>query len=72
MPAKGVWDRAGGLKALEVQRECLWGVQSILVNTGYTGQPFAQSSYKLLCASTQVVKRSELHTLRVWKTQQTS
>ena len=36
-------------------------VESILVDGGYTGQPFADSVKGLLGATVQIAKRSELH-----------
>ena len=38
---------------------------SILVDGGYTGQPFADSIRELIGATVQVAKRSELHTFAV-------
>ena len=40
-------------------------VESVLVDGGYTGQPFADSVMEQLKATVQVVKRNELHTFVV-------
>jgi len=40
-------------------------VESILVDGGYTGQPFADSVMERIEATVQVVKRNELHTFAV-------
>ena len=40
-------------------------VESVLVDGGYTGEPFANATDEILGASVQVAKRSELHTFAV-------
>ena len=40
-------------------------MQNVLVDGGYTGEPFATAVQGLLGASVEVVKRSELHTFVV-------
>ena len=40
-------------------------VQSVLVDGGYTGEPFAQAISAKLGANVQVARRSELHTFAV-------
>ena len=40
-------------------------VQKVLVDGGYTGEPFAAAVQSLLGASVEVVKRNELHTFVV-------
>ena len=40
-------------------------VVSILVDGGYTGQPFAEAVHNLFGASVQVAKRNERHTFAV-------
>lgn len=61
-----VTDRDGALEAIE---RCSFGldkVKSVLVDGGYTGQPFAEAIQKQLQGATvQVAKRSELHTFKV-------
>jgi transposase len=56
-----VTDREGGLVALASAGEGLFGVQTVLVDGGYTGEPFATAVDTLLGASVEVVKRNELH-----------
>ena len=58
-------DRAGALKAFENNKSTLSKVESVLVDGGYTGQPFAKATDEILGASVQVAKRSELHTFAV-------
>ena len=40
-------------------------VQKVLVDGGYTGEPFADAVKELLGASVEVVQRHELHTFAV-------
>lgn len=57
-----VSDRQGALQTIEQDLEGLAEVTSLLVDGGYSGQPFAEAVQSLLGASAQVVKRHELHT----------
>ena len=56
-----VTDRNGALAAMDRCAPNLSRVESVLVDGGYTGQPFANSVKERLDATVQVVKRSELH-----------
>lgn len=58
-------DRHGGLDAVDRCRSNLNSVQSVLVDGGYTGQPFADAIKQRLNATVQVAKRPELHTFVV-------
>ena len=58
-------DRSGALEALRRNKSNLSKVESVLVDGGYTGQPFACATDELLGATVQVAKRSELHTFAV-------
>ena len=60
-----ITDRAGALEAFKNNKSTLSKVQSVLVDGGYTGQPFANATKEILGASVQVAKRSELHTFAV-------
>ncbi|MCL2591649.1 MAG: transposase, partial [Betaproteobacteria bacterium] len=60
-----VTDRAGALQALKHCAEDLKTVRRILVDGGYTGEPFACAVKQLIGAQVQVAKRSELHTFTV-------
>jgi transposase len=60
-----VSDRQGALKTIGQNLEGLAGVTSLLVDGGYSGQPFAKAVQSLLGASVQVAKRHELHTFAV-------
>ena len=60
-----VTDRNGALAALDRCEPNLLGVESVLVDGGYTGQPFADGVKQRLRATVQVVKRNELHTFVV-------
>ena len=56
-----VADRNGALVAMDRCAPNLRRVESVLVDGGYTGQPFADSVKERLDATVQVVKRNELH-----------
>lgn len=60
-----VTDRAGALEAFTIHKKALSGVVNILVDGGYTGQPFAEGVRELLGASVEIAKRNELHTFAV-------
>ena len=62
-----VTDRKGALQAFKRCKSKLESVQSVLCDSGYVGQPFAQSVREALGAhvSVQIAKRSELHTFKV-------
>jgi transposase len=60
-----VTDRSGALAAIDRCKSNLESVESVLVDGGYTGQPFADSVMERLKATVQVVKRNELHTFVV-------
>ena len=60
-----VTDRNGALQAIERSKANLTRVESVLVDGGYTGQPFAESVMECLEATVQVAKRNELHTFAV-------
>lgn len=52
--------------ALSVYQGELSDVRKVLVDGGYTGEPFAQAVREILPqAEVEVVKRSELHTFKV-------
>ena len=67
LTAASVSDRDGGLEMLEHSEALgdLEQVESLLVDGGYTGWPFADAVNELLQATVQVVKRNELHTFAV-------
>lgn len=60
-----VTDRNGALAAIDRSKSSLGGVESVLVDGGYSGQPFADGVMERLRATVQVVKRNELHTFVV-------
>jgi transposase len=60
-----VTDRSGALQAIDRCKTNLELVESVLVDGGYAGQPFADSVKQRLEATVQVVKRNELHTFAV-------
>ena len=60
-----VTDRSGALQAIDRCKPNLKRVESVLVDGGYTGQPFADGIKERLDATVQVVKRNELHTFEV-------
>lgn len=60
-----VTDRQGALQAMDRCAANLTQVESVLVDGGYTGRPFAEAVKDKLGATVQVVKRDELHTFAV-------
>ena len=60
-----VTDRIGAIEAIDRCASSLMRVRSVLVDGGYTGQPFAQSIEDKLGATVQVAKRNELHAFAV-------
>ena len=62
-----VKDRKGSLQALERCKPNLKRVQSVLCDSSYVGQPFAQSVRDTLGqhVTVQIANRSELHTFKV-------
>jgi len=60
-----VTDREGALVAFCEHQESLSAVRNVLVDGGYTGQPFADAVQKVLGATVEVAKRNELHTFTV-------
>lgn len=62
-----VTDRKGALQALARCKPNLTQVKSVLCDSGYVGQPFAQGVKDILGehVTVQIAKRSELHTFKV-------
>ena len=62
-----VTDRKGALQALGRCKPSLTRVQSVLCDSGYVGQPFAQGVRDTLGehVTVHIAKRSELHTFKV-------
>ena len=60
-----VTDRSGALQAIDRCKPNLESVQSVLVDGGYTGEPFADGVMQRIKATVQVVKRNERHTFVV-------
>jgi len=60
-----VTDRNGALEAIDRCKPHLELVESVLVDGGYTGQPFADGVMERIGATVQVVKRDQLHTFAV-------
>ena len=62
-----VTDRKGALQAFRRCKARLGQVQSVLADSGYVGQPFAQGVREVLGehVTVQIAKRSELHTFKV-------
>jgi transposase len=56
-----ITDRKGALKAVEKNKENLSQIKAVLVDSNYTGKPFADGIKKILNTETQIAKRSELH-----------
>ena len=60
-----VTDRAGALAGFALYKSNLVNVINVLVDAGYTGEPFAAGVKDILGATVEVTKRSELHTFAV-------
>ena len=62
-----VTDRKGALRALKRCKPNLCRVQSVLCDSGYTGEPFALGAREALGqdVTVQIAKRSELHKFAV-------
>lgn len=60
-----VTDRDGAVTACSIYQEELSDVENVLVDGGYTGEPFAVKIHDILGATVEVAKRSELHTFKV-------
>jgi transposase len=60
-----VTDRNGALAAIDRCKPNLERVESVLVDGGYSGQPFADGVMERLKATVQVVKRNEMHAFAV-------
>ena len=60
-----VTDRAGALQAIDGYQANLTRVESVLVDSGYTGEPFARAVKERRGATVQIARRSELHTFAV-------
>ena len=60
-----VTDRAGALEGFALHKGNLAKVRKVLVDGGYTGEPFAAATYETLGAAVEVAKRSELHRFAV-------
>jgi transposase len=60
-----VTDRDGAITLTKRSKENFSVVTKMLVDGGYTGEKFATTIKKLIHATVEVVKRSELHTFAV-------
>jgi transposase len=56
-----VTDRAGAITMASNSKENLSSVKTMLVDGGYTGDPFATAIKKTLGATVEIAKRNELH-----------
>lgn len=60
-----VTDRDGAVLMLESYQTYLKDVLKVLVDGGYSGEKFAQEVLRIISATTEVVKRNELHMFAV-------
>ncbi|BBJ22404.1 hypothetical protein W01_03310 [Candidatus Nitrotoga sp. AM1P] len=62
-----VTDRKGALQAMRHCKANLSKIQSVLADSGYMGQPFAQGVQEILgqAVTVQIARRSELHKFAV-------
>lgn len=60
-----ITDRTGALETFQHSENRLEQVVHVLVDGAYTGEEFANSVVKLLDATVEVAKRSELHTFKI-------
>ena len=60
-----VTDRAGAIRLAVQEQETLSEVENVLVDGGYSGEPFAEKIQCILQATVEVAKRNELHQFKV-------
>ena len=60
-----VTDRDGAIALTKRSKERFSAVTKMLVDGGYSGEKFATTIKKIIHATVEVVKRSELHTFKV-------
>jgi transposase len=60
-----ITDRGGALEMFSLHEDVLSDVQNVLVDGGYSGDPFANGVENLLHCKVEVAKRSELHTFKI-------
>lgn len=58
-------DRQGALDAINLHRDTLQNVEVVLVDGGYTGEPFSLAVNNLIGSPVDVAKTSELHKFAV-------
>lgn len=63
--AANVTDRAGAVAMAGEYRDSLSAVAKLLVDGGYSGEPFAAAIQAVIGATVEVVKRNELHAFAV-------
>ena len=63
--AASATDRAGAIEMIKKSKRNLGSVKKVLVDGGYTGDPFRDAMKEILDAEVEVAKRSELHTFAV-------
>ena len=56
-----IGDREGAEVMISNEKENLSDVKNVLVDGGYTGEPFAEKRKNILGATVEIAKRSELH-----------
>lgn len=56
-----ITDRAGAESLLIKEKDHLFSVKNVLVDGGYSGQPFADKVKTIIGATVEVVKRNQLH-----------
>lgn len=56
-----ITDREGAVEMISNAKENLKGVQNVLVDGGYRGENFSSEVNKIIGATVEVAKRSELH-----------
>jgi len=60
-----VTDRDGAITLTKRHKENFSAVEKMLVDGSYTGEKFSRGIKRLISATVEVVKRSELHTFKV-------
>ena len=60
-----ITDRGGALDMFSLHKDVLSDVENVLLDGGYSGNPFANGAENLLHCKVEVAKRSELHTFKV-------
>lgn len=63
--AASATDRTGAIEMCKKNKQTLAKVKKVLVDGGYTGEPFRGAMKEILGAKVEIAKRNELHAFKV-------